>query len=227
MFAGHYALGLACHASQPSDRRGVLLYFVLGAQLNDILWTLLTLVGVEGGRSMGAMEFHEPFLPWSHALLMHVVYAVVVGVVGGVVFDRVVGVFGAVNIVGHCALDVAVEDMPWSPIDDVARVPGFDLYDRGFVWWFAVEAVFIVVACVYAWRRLDTRVQSPRFVVVTIVALLVLHAALAVPTLLHVPARDLGVEPWAAVGYLLPLIVGVALTTTTWRRALQGSRSST
>src|SRR5689334_18962542 len=60
--------------ARKEDRRGVTL--IVGASLAaDVAWCLFTLLGMEGGRSLGSQALHSPRLPWSHSLLSTAVLA--------------------------------------------------------------------------------------------------------------------------------------------------------
>lgn len=226
MYPGHYALGLALHARQKDDRVPVVLYFLFGAQLNDLLWTLLTLAGLEGGHSMGSMAHHHPVLPWSHSLAMHLVWAGVWGVAGWMLFrSRTIAGLGAINVAVHFVLDWAVEDMPLVPIGE-AMVRGPGLYDRGMLLPFVVEGVFIVAM----WWAYDRALQAPGRAPrrggswAALALMLVLHVLLFVPTFLDAPAVDLAAEPSAVLGYTFFLLLGVGLLAATHRWATR-SRS--
>src|SRR5258708_38718240 len=73
--AGHAAMGMALLRAAPlRDRRTAGL--LVGASLAaDVGWCVLTLVVVEGGRSLGSQALHAPRLPWSHSLASTAVLA--------------------------------------------------------------------------------------------------------------------------------------------------------
>lgn len=213
MYPGHYALGLALHARQKDDRLSVVVYFLVGAQLNDLLWTMLTLAGIEGGHSMGSMAHHEPLLPWSHSLVMHLVWAAVWGCGGGLFFrSRAVAGLGAINVAVHFVLDWAVEDMPLIPLGE-AMVHGPGLYDRGMVLPFVAESLFIVAMWWAYHRTLQSRAGAKRASAswAALALMLVLHVLLFVPTFQGLPAVDLSAEPNAVLGYTFFLVLGVVL----------------
>ena len=78
MFVGHFANGLAFHARKPG---GKLTFFilVLGTQIADLLWGLFTVLGFEGGFSGGSVEHNYFDIPWSHSLLMMIVWSILYG----------------------------------------------------------------------------------------------------------------------------------------------------
>lgn len=68
MLMGHYAAALAAKAAVP---RAPLWSYVLAAQLVDILWTLLIVVGLEQARidtTLPGAPLHLDHMPWSHSL---------------------------------------------------------------------------------------------------------------------------------------------------------------
>lgn len=82
MFIGHYAAGFAAKAVVPRASLGT--HFV-AVQLLDLIWPLLVLLGVErvrvapGDTAFTPLEF--PHYPWSHSLLMAVLWALLFGAV--------------------------------------------------------------------------------------------------------------------------------------------------
>ena len=77
MFIGHFALGFA---AKPLAPRTSLATLMVAAQLVDLVWPILLLLGIESVRVAGGTD---PFLvldfvhyPWTHSLLMGVVWAV-------------------------------------------------------------------------------------------------------------------------------------------------------
>jgi membrane-bound metal-dependent hydrolase YbcI (DUF457 family) len=120
MFIGHFALGFAAKRATPQ----VSLVALFGAaQLADILWPFFLLAGWERVRPVPG---NNPFLlldfvsyPWSHSLLMLVVWGAVVGFI----YQKSAGASSrgfvclAALVVSHWILDVATHrpDMPWYP----------------------------------------------------------------------------------------------------------------
>ncbi len=76
MFLGHFAAGLAAKKLTPYTSLGTLL---LSAQLLDLIWPTLLLLGTErvriapGNTAVTPLDFVS--YPWSHSLLMAVVWA--------------------------------------------------------------------------------------------------------------------------------------------------------
>ena len=80
MFIGHYGLALAAKRAAPRTSLGTLAF---AAQFLDELWPLLLLAGVERVRVvpglMSASPFDFEWYPWSHSLLMAVVWSAAIG----------------------------------------------------------------------------------------------------------------------------------------------------
>ena len=80
MFLGHYGLAMAGKRAAPRASLGVLAF---AAQFLDELWPLLLLAGIEQVRVvpglMSASAFDFVWYPWSHSLLMTVVWAAAIG----------------------------------------------------------------------------------------------------------------------------------------------------
>ncbi|HEX6628724.1 MAG TPA: metal-dependent hydrolase [Gemmatimonadaceae bacterium] len=119
MFLGHYGLALAAKRAAPRTSLGAL---VFAAQFLDELWPILLLLGVEQVRIvpglMVASDLQFVYYPFSHSLLMAIVWGALVG--GGYfVFRRyrrgawVVGLL----VVSHWFLDLPMhqKDLPLWP----------------------------------------------------------------------------------------------------------------
>jgi len=80
MFIGHFAVGFAAKRVVPRVSLAVLFFAVLFA---DVLWPVLVLLGFEelridpGNTAFTPLEFVS--YPWSHSLLMLVLWGVAVG----------------------------------------------------------------------------------------------------------------------------------------------------
>lgn len=119
MFIGHDGIGFASKRLAPRASLGVLIAAPL---LLDLLWPIFLLLGIEHVRiQRGAMRM-SPFVftdyPWSHSLLMSVVWGIVFG--GGyVAFTRYVrgGIVIFASVVSHWVCDWIVHgpDLPLYP----------------------------------------------------------------------------------------------------------------
>ena len=119
MFIGHMAVGLAAKRVTPSVSLAVLL---LAAQWADTIWPVLVGLGIEdvriepGNTAFTPLDFVS--YPYSHSLLMLVVW----GIVGGVTYRGIAGgrrtvwVLGAL-VASHWVLDYVTHraDMPLYP----------------------------------------------------------------------------------------------------------------
>lgn len=119
MFIGHYAVGLAAKRVAPRTSLGTLF---AAAQLLDLLWPVLVLLGVEkvrvepGNTAFMPIDFES--YPWTHSLLMSLVWAAVFGLIyrmrsGS---SRGAWVLGGL-VVSHWILDFATHrpDLPLAP----------------------------------------------------------------------------------------------------------------
>ena len=145
MFLGHFAAGLAGKAAAPRLSLGTLF---LGAQFVDLLWPTLLLVGLErveirpGTTAFNPLDFVH--YPYSHSLLMTVVWSVVVAGVywltrrnGGAAL-----VLGLV-VASHWVLDLIVHrpDLPLAFGDSLTV---------GFGLWHSVGGTMLVEAFLFA-----------------------------------------------------------------------------
>jgi membrane-bound metal-dependent hydrolase YbcI (DUF457 family) len=119
MFVGHIALALASKPSQPKVSLG---WLVAAVEFADILWPVFLLLGIERVRIAPGATAFTPLdfvsYPWSHSLLMLIVWGVVLGAIArwrGV--PRTGAVLIALLVVSHWVLDVIAHapDMPLWP----------------------------------------------------------------------------------------------------------------
>jgi hypothetical protein len=80
MFLGHYGIALAAKRVAPRTSLGALTF---AAQFLDELWPILLLLGVEQVRIVPSLMVMSPldfvYYPWSHSLLMAVVWGALTG----------------------------------------------------------------------------------------------------------------------------------------------------
>ena len=120
MFLGHFALGFAAKRATPGVSLAVLF---AAAQLADLLWPVLLMLGLErvridpGNTAFTPLDFVS--YPYSHSLLLLVVWGVAFGLLAGPFMSRAGKVFGvtAALVVSHWVLDVLTHrpDMPLFP----------------------------------------------------------------------------------------------------------------
>ena len=110
MFIGHFGVALAAKKIAPRTSLGTL---ILGAQFADLLWPILLLAGVEQAEIVPGITKVSPFdfinYPFSHSLLMVVVWSVVVGGIYYVLRRYQRGAFViAAAVISHWILDFIV-----------------------------------------------------------------------------------------------------------------------
>lgn len=119
MFIGHAAAGFAARKIAP---RANLAWLLTAPWLLDLLWPVFLLLGIERVRPQAAVS---PFLnlefvsyPWSHSLLMAIVWGIALGAIYRAVTrdDRGAWAMGGL-VVSHWVLDavVHVPDLPLAP----------------------------------------------------------------------------------------------------------------
>jgi len=119
MFIGHYAVGFAAKKVAPKTS---LAWFVAGATLLDLLFPLFLILGWENARFVPA---ESPFLrisldnyPWTHSLLMAVVWSVGFGALCWLVTRaRGAALLSGAAVFSHWVLDFITHrpDMPLLP----------------------------------------------------------------------------------------------------------------
>ena len=119
MFIGHYAVGFAAKKVAPKASLGPLLAAPL---LADMLWPVFVLLGIERVRIVPGIVAFNPldleYMPWSHSLLMDVVWGLVFGgIYYAVTKYRAGGIAIFFGVVSHWVLDWVTHrpDMPLAP----------------------------------------------------------------------------------------------------------------
>ena len=141
MFIGHFALGLAAKRATPRVSLAVLFG---AAQLADILWPILVAMGIEqvriapGNTAVTPLDFVS--YPYSHSLLLLVVWGLVFGFLFSGGDRRAFGVLGLL-VVSHWVLDV-VSHRP-----DMPLYPGGPRAGLGL--WYSVAATVLVEVPLY------------------------------------------------------------------------------
>ena len=119
MFIGHFALGFA--AKRVAPRLSLAVLFA-AAQLADLIWPFLVVLGIEqvridpGNTAFTPLDFIS--YPYSHSLLFLCIWGIIFGAVcAGVVRDRRVLLLIAALVVSHWVLDWITHrpDMPLYP----------------------------------------------------------------------------------------------------------------
>jgi len=144
MFIGHFAVGFAAKRVVPRVSLAMLLTAAIFA---DTLWPLLVLAGVEqvriapGSTAFTPLEFVS--YPWSHSLLLLMVWGVCLGVAYRSVFGgRRTFVMLAALVMSHWVLDWVTH------APDMPLYPGGPKY--GLALWNSVPATMIVEATLFA-----------------------------------------------------------------------------
>jgi len=119
MFVGHLAVALSAKKLEPRLPLSALVAAAFGL---DLLWPLFLLVGLEtvridpGNTAFTPLDFAS--YPWSHSLLMSIVWGAIAGHVARVMFKSTrVGLVIAAAVVSHWVLDYVVHrpDLPLWP----------------------------------------------------------------------------------------------------------------
>lgn len=158
MFIGHFAVALAAKRATPRTSLG---WLFAACQLSDLIWPILLLAGVESAHIEPGNTATTPLAfdhyPWSHSLLMTIVWGIVLGGIHlGLRDDRRAAVVLAAVAVSHWVLDWISHrpDLPLTPWSN-ARV--------GLGLWNSVVATVAVEGLLFAagvW--LYSRATTPR-----------------------------------------------------------------
>lgn len=145
MFIGHFAVGFAAKRAAP---RTSLATLMAAAQLVDLVWPAFVLLGVErvrvapGNTAFTPLDFES--YPWTHSLLMVLVWAAAFGIAYRARTGYVRGAWVAAGLVlSHWVLDW-VTHRP-----DLQFAPGVDAR-TGLGLWSSVPATVIVEGALFA-----------------------------------------------------------------------------
>jgi membrane-bound metal-dependent hydrolase YbcI (DUF457 family) len=119
VFIGHFAVAFAAKKAAPGASLGTL---VFAAAFLDVVWPVLVLLGIEHFRIVPGITAVNPFdftyYPWSHSLLMTVVWSAAFALVYYASSrDRAGAVWVGIAVASHWVLDVISHrpDMPLYP----------------------------------------------------------------------------------------------------------------
>jgi hypothetical protein len=203
MFIGHYGVALAAKRAAPRVSLGTL---IAAAQLADLIWPVLLLVGLEhvtiapNANPLLTLSFDS--YPWTHSLLMAVVWGVLAG--GGYAAlrrDRKGGVIIGLLVVSHWVLD-------WiTHLPDLPLYPGGPLVGLGL--WRSLYGTMVVETAMYvAGIAVYTRVtravdRTGRWALWGLIALLLV---LYIAATFGPPPETVSGLAWGALaGWLIPL----------------------
>lgn len=219
MFIGHYASGLAFYMQKPA---GKITFFilVLGTQFVDLLWGLFTLLGFEGGISGGSVEHNYFDIPWSHSLLMMVVWSVLYGF-GTNYFVKQkypeltnFKLLSSLSVFSHWVLDFIVhnDDMRILPTTK-QTIPSLYLWEFPMVT-FVLELAIIAVAWYLYWKQLESKegLTAAKNPLIMLILMVVLHILGYLPTFSDTEGSE--VEP--SLGIVVMIMIFVIAVLMTW-----------
>ena len=146
MFLGHYGVAFAAKRAAPRTSLGALAF---AAQFLDELWPILLLLGVEQVKIVPGLMAASPMdftnYPYSHSLLMAIVWGILIG---GVYFllrryGRGAWIMGAL-VVSHWFLDVPMHRA------DLPLWPGASSPKVGWGLWNSIPATYVIEFAIYA-----------------------------------------------------------------------------
>jgi len=146
MFLGHYGVAFAAKRVTPRTSLGALTF---AAQFLDELWPILLLLGVEQVRIVPGLMAANPldfvYYPYTHSLLMAVVWGILVG---GAYFllrhyGRGASIVGAL-VVSHWFLDLPMHRA------DLPLWPGASSPKVGWGIWNSIPATYVIEFAIYA-----------------------------------------------------------------------------
>ncbi len=151
MFIGHYALALA---SKKNNQVPSLAILFIAVQLLDLLWPIFVLFGLEtfqieaGNTKLTPLNFTH--YPYSHSLLMAIVWAMLLGMVYyWVTKHKKASLLLFALVISHWVLDLITHttDLPLTPFSDMKV--GLGLWNYPIVEIFIEVGLFITGAIIY------------------------------------------------------------------------------
>jgi hypothetical protein len=146
MFLGHYGVAFAGKRVAPRTSLGALTF---AAQFLDELWPILLLLGVEQVRIVPGLMAANPldfvYYPYSHSLLMAVIWGILVGAAYFLLrhYGRGVWIMGAL-VVSHWLLDLPMHR------PDLPLWPGASSPKVGWGLWNSIAATYAIEFAIYA-----------------------------------------------------------------------------
>lgn len=161
MFIGHFAVGLGAKNMAPEINLGVLF---IACQLLDLIWPVLVLAGIEVvsvdhlATKLTPLNFEH--YPFSHSLLMTVVYSLLVSVLVGLIFkSKKVGITLGLVTFSHWILDF-VTHRPDMPILLSGQKVGLGLWNNIFL---AVSIELLIFSAgIFFYLRSKTQMSKKR-----------------------------------------------------------------
>ena len=203
MFIGHDAVAFA---GKSAARRSSLGTLVMAANWLDLVWPIFLILGVEHVRVRGG---DDPFLvldfydyPWTHSLVMSIVWSVAFGVVYWIVTRYTRGaIVTALLVFSHWVLDF-VTHIPDLPLMPGGRTVGLGLW-KSVAGTLIVEIAIFIGGVFWYVRTTRARDRIGTWALVAFIAfLLLVYAA----SLFSPPPKDVSAIGWVALAaWLFPL----------------------
>jgi membrane-bound metal-dependent hydrolase YbcI (DUF457 family) len=202
MFIGHFAVALAAKSQAPRPSLGT---YVVAAQFLDLLWPVLLLAGAEhveirpGDTAVTPLAFVS--YPWSHSLVMTLVYALsVAGAYLAFARDRAGALLLGLCVASHWILDAITHrpDLPLTPWSGTLVGAGL---------WNSVSATLVVEIAAFAgasWLYLrKTRPLDRTGTIVPVLLLVLLVLVYLANVFSPEPPPDTTIIAWSALGMWL------------------------
>jgi hypothetical protein len=141
MFIGHFGAGLAGKKAAPGPSLGTMF---LAAQLLDLVWPILILTGIEKVKIVPGISAANPleftFYPYTHSLLMVLVWSLVFGLIYYLIKKNFNGaiVLGLL-VLSHWVLDLLVH------IPDLPLYPGSSIKAGLGLWNYPIWALVVEI----------------------------------------------------------------------------------
>lgn len=153
MIAGHYATALIAHQKFP---KGTLLFFLVASQFQDLLWFIFHYLGLEPTQPADVFDATisnmSVAMTYSHDLLPLVIWAIVIFLIGKVLFkSTTIGLVALALFASHAVLDF-FSGHGHNVFGTDTQEIGLGLYATNAYLAILIEAVFIVGALAYYFR---------------------------------------------------------------------------
>lgn len=146
MFIGHYAVGFAAKAAAPKPSLGT---YIMAVSFLDLLWPVFLLLGIEhvqihpGDMPFTPLAFID--YPWSHSLLMTVIWSTLVAsIYYALRRDRTGAITLWLAVASHWVLDAIVHRPDFPLVPGGLRMVGFGLWNS-VIGTITVESIMFII----------------------------------------------------------------------------------
>ncbi len=180
MYIGHYGVAFAL---KKKNKQIPLWIMFLAVQFSDLLAFILILPGVERISYVGGINpFYRTaieYLPYSHSLLMNMIFAIAVFLIFRKLKDRIWGLVLSGALLSHWVIDFIFQKDNMPLIFDRYKV-GLGLWDYP-VFSFLTEVIFIIITIFILYSDKNLKLKNGRLFILGLLMILYFSFVMLVP----------------------------------------------